>query len=101
MVIGSGTCVVVAMFWALCAFDAVVHAAEPDRVSLREETVTWSTVKYATDAENGLVSGSLDNTAIVDRTFRARVLENGLPHAHLVGQSVRRRRGRGTGPEPL
>ena len=45
-------------------------------MSLSEETVTWSTVKYATDAENGLVSGSLDNTTIVDRTFKARVLEN-------------------------
>src|SRR5207342_668563 len=61
---------------SVCAVHPVVHAAEPDRVSLSEETVTWSTVKYATDAENGLVSGSLDNTAIVDRTFKARVLEN-------------------------
>ena len=45
-------------------------------MSLSEETVTWSTVKYATDAENGLVSGSLDNNTIVDRTFKTRVLEN-------------------------
>ena len=50
---------------SVCAVHPVVHAAEPDRVSLSEETVTWSTVKYATDAENGLVSGSLDNTASV------------------------------------
>jgi hypothetical protein len=49
---------------SVCAVHPVVHAAEPDRVSLSEETVTWSTVKYATDAENGLVSGSLDNTPL-------------------------------------
>ena len=60
----------------MCAFHAVVHAASPDGVSLSESTVTWSTVKYATDAENGFVSGSLDKTTIVDRTFTAHVLEN-------------------------
>ena len=36
----------------------------------------WSTVKYATNAENGLVGGSLDNKTTVDRTFRTHVLEN-------------------------
>src|SRR3954464_3549356 len=62
---------------AVCVFHAVVHASPvPDRVSLSESTMTWSTVKYATDAENGLVSGSLDTNTIVDRTFRVRVLEN-------------------------
>ena len=63
---------------AVFAFPAVVHAASPvaDRVSLSEETTTWSTVNYATDAENGFVLGSLDTTTIVDRTFRVRVLEN-------------------------
>ena len=63
----------VAVLWAVCAFHAVVHAASPvaDRVSLSESTMTWSTVKYATDAENGFVSGSLDKTTIVDRTFRS------------------------------
>ena len=63
---------------AICAFSAVVHAASagPDSVSLRESTITWSTVKFATDAENGLVSGSLDKKSIVDRTFRTQVLEN-------------------------
>jgi hypothetical protein len=61
-----------------CAFHAVVHAAStvPDRVSLSESTITWSTVKYATNAENGLVSGSLDEKTIVDRTFKTYVLEN-------------------------
>ena len=39
-------------------------------------TITWSTVKYATDAENGFVDGSLDTKAIVDRTFKSYVLEN-------------------------
>ncbi len=38
--------------------------------------MTWSTVEYATDAEDGFLSGSLDKNTIVDRTFRARVLEN-------------------------
>ena len=74
------TCVrlVVAVLWAVCAFQAVGHAASPvpDRVSLSESTITWSTVKYATDAENGFVSGSLDKKTIVDRTFKAHVLEN-------------------------
>src|SRR3984893_16911290 len=68
----------VAVLSAVCAFHAVVHAASPvpDRVSLRESTITWSTVKYATDAENGFVSGSLDKKTIVDRRFRTHVLEN-------------------------
>ncbi|WP_165421260.1 DUF5107 domain-containing protein [Bradyrhizobium sp. Leo170] len=38
--------------------------------------MTWSTLKYETDAENGFLSGSLDKNTIVDRTFRAHVLEN-------------------------
>jgi Domain of unknown function (DUF5107) len=68
----------VAVLWPACAFYAVVHAAAPapDGVSLSESTMTWSTVKYATNAENGLVSGSLDKKTIVDRTFRTHVLEN-------------------------
>jgi hypothetical protein len=45
-------------------------------VSLRESTITWSTVKYATNAGNGFVSGSLDKTTIIDRTFRTHVIEN-------------------------
>src|ERR1700692_3923707 len=73
----------VAMLSALCAFQAAVHAASPmpDRVSLRESTIAWSTVKYATDTENGFVSGSLDKNTIVDRTFRTHVLE----HRYLKG----------------
>src|SRR5271166_684661 len=68
----------IAVLSAVCAFYAVVHAAspEPDGVSLSESTIAWSTVKYATDAENGLVSGSLDKKVIVDRTFKTYVLEN-------------------------
>ena len=68
----------VAVLWAVCAFQAVGHAGSPgpDRVSLSESTITWSTVKYATTAENGFVSGSLDKKTIVDRTFKALVLEN-------------------------
>src|SRR5882757_5478279 len=68
----------VAMLSAVCAFHAVAHAASPvpDKVSLRESTIAWSTVKYATDAENGFVGGSLDKATIVDRTFTTHVLEN-------------------------
>jgi hypothetical protein len=68
----------VAVLSASCAFSFTVHAAPPapDKVSLSESTIAWSTVKYATDAENGFVSGSLDKTTIVDRTFRTHVLEN-------------------------
>jgi hypothetical protein len=78
MVNGSRISFAFGVFSALLVFDAVVHAAqpEPDRVSLREETVTWSTVKYATDVENGLVRGSLDNATIIERPFKAHVLEN-------------------------
>ncbi|HZC96081.1 MAG TPA: DUF5107 domain-containing protein, partial [Bradyrhizobium sp.] len=66
------------MLSAVCAFHAVVHAASPapDRVSLSASTITWSTVKYATNTENGFVSGSLDKKTIVDRTFKTHVLEN-------------------------
>ena len=45
-------------------------------MSLSESTTAWSTVKYATSADNGFVGGSLDKTTIVDRTFRTYVLEN-------------------------
>jgi Domain of unknown function (DUF5107) len=68
----------VAVVSAVCGFHAVAHAAapKPDRVSLSGSTMAWSTVKYAVDAENGLVSGSFDDKAIVDRTFKAYLLEN-------------------------
>jgi hypothetical protein len=68
----------VAVLSAVCAIHAVAHAASPlpDRVSLRDSTIAWSTVKYATDAENGFVAGSLDKKTIVDRTFKTHVLEN-------------------------
>jgi hypothetical protein len=67
-----------ALLSAVCGLHAVAHAASPlpDEVTLSESTMTWSTVKYATNAENGFVSGSLDKTTIVDRTFRTHVLEN-------------------------
>jgi Domain of unknown function (DUF5107) len=57
---------------------AIAQAAspEPDRVSLRESTIAWHTVKYATTAENGFAAGSLDATAIVERVFKSYVLEN-------------------------
>src|SRR5436190_3990085 len=68
----------VAALVAACALLGVVHAAplDEDSVSLSASTITWSAVKYATDAENGFVDGSLDKSTIVDRTFRTYVLEN-------------------------
>jgi hypothetical protein len=75
-----------AVLWAVCAFQAAGHAGSPgpDRVSLSESTITWSTVKYATNAENGFVRGSLDKKTIVDRTFKTHVLENGYLKVTLV-----------------
>ena len=66
------------IFSAILAFDAVAHAASPapDQVSLSEQTVHWSTVKYATTEENAFVSGSLDKSTIVDRSFKTYVIEN-------------------------
>src|SRR5258707_6289590 len=71
-------CFAVAVLAVMCASHAVGQVASPapDSVSLSESTITWSTVTYATDAENGLVGGSLDEKAIVDRTFKTHVLEN-------------------------
>jgi Domain of unknown function (DUF5107) len=68
----------VAVLSAVGAFHSVGHAAlpEPDRVSLSESTINWSTVKYATSADNGFITGSLDKQTIVDRSFRTHVLEN-------------------------
>src|SRR6266508_4606518 len=68
----------VAVLSATSAFHAVVNAAAlaSDGVSLSESTISWSTVNYAADAENGFVSGSLDKKSIVDRTFKTHVLEN-------------------------
>src|ERR1700694_1100212 len=68
----------VAVLSAVCVCHPVVHRASPvpHRVSLSETTITWSTVKYATNAENGFVSGSLDKKTIVDRTFKTHVIEN-------------------------
>jgi hypothetical protein len=68
---------VVAALLALHAFHTAPAAAQvADGVSLRESTVTWSTVTYATGADNGFVDGSLDTKNIVDRTFKTHVLEN-------------------------
>ena len=66
------------MFFGMCAFHAIAQAAPPapDSVSLTESTIAWSTVKYAVDAENGIVSGSVDKKTILDRIFKTRVIEN-------------------------
>ena len=68
----------VAVLSATFAFHAAARTAAlaSDSVSLTELTISWSTVKYATDAENGFVGGSLDKNTIVDRTFKTHVLEN-------------------------
>src|SRR6185436_2886868 len=75
---GTRIRIAVAVLSATFALDAVADAAAlaADGVSLSESTISWSTVKYATSAENGFVDGSLDKKTIVDRTFKAHVLEN-------------------------
>jgi hypothetical protein len=67
-----------AVFATVCALGAIARAdaLPPDTVSLSESMTTWSTVKYATDSENGFVSGSLDTKSIVDRRFKSYVIEN-------------------------
>src|SRR6478736_4350896 len=69
---------IVTVLTAALALHAVAGAAAlaSDNVTLTESTISWSTVKYATNAENGFVGGSLDKKTIVDRTFRTHVLEN-------------------------
>jgi len=78
----------IAIVLVLSVFHAAAYAAsqEPDSVSLSEGTIAWSTVKYATTAENGFVDGSLDTTAIVERTFKTYVLENRYLKVTLVPQ---------------
>jgi hypothetical protein len=70
-------CALALVLLSCVPFD-VARAASPeaDRVSLSDSTMTWSTVKYATDPDNGFVDGSLDMKTIVDHTFKSHVLEN-------------------------
>jgi uncharacterized protein DUF5107 len=63
-------------FAVAALFVTVARAVEPDRVILSERTISWSTVKYAVNADNSFVDGSFDKTTIVERTFKAHVLEN-------------------------
>src|SRR5436190_12356568 len=69
---------IAAVLSAIFALHAVAGTAAlaADNVTLTESTISWSTAKYATDAESGFVSGSLDKNTIVDRTFKTHVLEN-------------------------
>ena len=60
----------------VCTFHTAAYSADPDRVTLTEQTISWSTVKYAVNADNSFVDGSFDKNTIVDRTFKAHVLEN-------------------------
>ncbi len=64
-------------FGDLC-ISCRAHAASPGPTRCRSASRRshWSTVKYATSEENGLIDGSLDKNTIVDRKFKARVLEN-------------------------
>ncbi len=65
-----------AVLLAACVLQAAAYAQGTDSVSLTESTMKWSTVKYATDANNGFVDGSLNAKTIVDRTFKTYILEN-------------------------
>ena len=65
-----------AVLMAVCVLQAAAYAQGADRVSLSESTIIWHTVKYATDENNGFIDGSLDETVIVERTFKTYILEN-------------------------
>jgi hypothetical protein len=82
----SGAGLIVALLLAMCAFEAEAQTASPlsDGVTLSEQTIGWSTAKYATSSDNGLVEGSLDKNTIVDRTFKTHVLENRYLRATLL-----------------
>jgi Domain of unknown function (DUF5107) len=60
---------------AVCGFHSAALAAS-DQVSLSQSTIAWRTLKYATDADNGFVDGSLDPNSIVSRSFKTYVIEN-------------------------
>ena len=62
-------------------------ALASDTVTLTESTISWSTVKYATDAQNGFVDGSFDKNTIVDRTLKVHVLENRYLKVTLVPEA--------------
>jgi hypothetical protein len=78
----------VIVFSATSTLHPVVTAAAlaSDEVTLTESTISWSTVQYATSAENAFVSGSLDKKAIVDRTFKTHVVENRYLKVTLVSE---------------
>ncbi len=79
------TCFAAGVVSVVLTFHAAAQTqSAADKVSLSEQTVKWSTVKFATSAENGFVNGSLDTSTIVDRTFTARVLENRYLRVTLV-----------------
>ena len=56
--------------------DCVKLHPDVEAGSLTESTFAWSTAKYATNADNGFLDDSLDTKTIVDRTFKAYVIEN-------------------------
>src|SRR5215510_15751213 len=61
---------------AVALYAVSTAALASDGVTLTEKTISWNTVKYATTPENGFVGGAFDKSTIVDRTFKAHVLEN-------------------------
>lgn len=73
---GLGRILVAAAVLSAIGAPARVHAQATDKVSLSKSTISWSTVRYASDAENGFVAGSLDKKTIVEHTFKTYVLEN-------------------------
>ena len=68
-------CFAAAVLAALFALNDAARAAS-DKVSLSQSTMAWRTLKYATDADNRFIDGSLDASIIVPRTFKTYVLEN-------------------------
>src|SRR6478736_4770667 len=69
---------IVTVLTAAFALHAVAGAAAlaSDNVTLTESTISWSTVKYATDAANGFVGESLDQKTIAPRAFKTHVVED-------------------------
>jgi len=76
-------CLVATIVAAVFIFHGAALAAS-DKVLLSQSTIAWHTVKYATDADNGFVDGSLDTSTIVARTFKTYVIENRYLKATLL-----------------
>jgi hypothetical protein len=60
------------------------ETAVADTVSLTESTVSWETYQYELTEENGIVPGSYDGVARVERSYPSWILENNYLKVTLV-----------------